>query len=91
MTDVHAASFDPVRLLGTPNENIWPGVTSLPDFKASFPKWKAADIRELQTGLDDEGLDLLYALLEYDPARRISAKQACMHPYFHESRKRKVW
>jgi cyclin-dependent kinase len=32
--------------------------------------------------LDDHGLDLLDLLLEYDPSRRISAKQACMHPYF---------
>lgn len=25
--------------MGTPNEETWPGVTSLPDFKLSFPKW----------------------------------------------------
>jgi cyclin-dependent kinase len=28
------------------------------------------------------GLELLEALLEYDPAHRLSAKQACIHPYF---------
>lgn len=27
------------RVLGTPNESTWPGVTSLPDFKSAFPKW----------------------------------------------------
>jgi len=27
------------RLLGTPTEETWPGVTSLPDFKSAFPKW----------------------------------------------------
>lgn len=27
------------RILGTPNEDIWPGVTSLPDYKSAFPKW----------------------------------------------------
>nr|CAD1830376.1 unnamed protein product [Ananas comosus var. bracteatus] len=27
------------RVLGTPNEEIWPGVSSLPDFKSAFPKW----------------------------------------------------
>lgn len=27
------------RVLGTPNEDTWPGVTSLPDFKSAFPKW----------------------------------------------------
>lgn len=25
--------------MGTPTEDTWPGVTSLPDFKSSFPKW----------------------------------------------------
>ena len=32
--------------------------------------------------LGDEGLNLLESLLVYDPASRISAKQACMHGYF---------
>lgn len=26
-----------IRTLGTPSEDIWPGVTSLPDYKSSFP------------------------------------------------------
>lgn len=72
----------PCRLLGTPDERIWPGVTSFPDFKATFPKWKRETTRALVPGLEENGLDLLDAFLEYDPARRISAKQACMHPYF---------
>lgn len=33
-------------------------------------------------GLDELGLDLLDAMLVYDPAARISAKQAIIHPYF---------
>ncbi|MQL93098.1 hypothetical protein Taro_025734 [Colocasia esculenta] len=31
--------FKIFRILGTPNEETWPGVSSLPDFKAAFPKW----------------------------------------------------
>lgn len=27
------------RLLGTPNEERWPGVSQLPDFSTSFPQW----------------------------------------------------
>ncbi|PWY82309.1 cell division control protein 2 kinase [Aspergillus eucalypticola CBS 122712] len=74
--------FKIFRLLGTPDEAIWPGVTSFPDFKPTFPKWKRDETRALVPDLEEDGLDLLDALLEYDPARRISAKQACMHPYF---------
>ena len=69
-------------VLGTPGEQEWPGVTSFPDFKPSFPKWNRTDIASIVTTLDDIGLDLLDALLVYDPAGRISAKQCVIHPYF---------
>lgn len=68
--------------MGTPTEQDWPGVTSFPDFKPSFPKWNRSDIATNVPSLDDYGLDLLDALLVYDPAGRISAKQAVAHPYF---------
>lgn len=74
------AFFD--RLLGTPDDHVWPGVTSFPDYKPTFPKWKREETQALVPGLEEDGLDLLDCLLEFDPARRISAKQACMHPYF---------
>jgi len=76
--------FKIFRILGTPTEAEWPGVTSFPDFKASFPKWvRNEEVCLVGDGsLSDEGLDLLDALLVYDPAARISAKQACSHPYF---------
>ena len=69
-------------ILGTTSEQEWPGVTSFPDFKPSFPKWNRTDIASIVTTLDDVGLDLLDALLVYDPAGRISAKQCVIHPYF---------
>ncbi|CAG2122812.1 unnamed protein product, partial [Medioppia subpectinata] len=28
------------RTLGTPDEECWPGVTQMPDYKQSFPLWK---------------------------------------------------
>jgi cyclin-dependent kinase len=36
----------------------------------------------LVAGLGKDGLDLLDQMLVYDPAGRISAKKACIHPYF---------
>ncbi|KAI9726803.1 MAG: Cyclin-dependent kinase catalytic subunit [Chrysothrix sp. TS-e1954] len=74
--------FKIFRVLGTPTEDDWPGVTSFPDFKPSFPKWVRHYEVPLVSQLDDAGLDLLDALLVFDPARRISAKQAVLHPYF---------
>ena len=62
--------------------SIWPGVTSYPDFKASFPKWQRDYSQPLCTNLGKYGLELLELTLKYDPAGRISAKQACNHRYF---------
>lgn len=83
--------FKIFRVLGTPTEEDWPGVTSFPDFKSSFPKWvrKADELLVSNDGykvLGDDGLDLLESLLVYDPAGRISAKQAVIHPYFLEGK-----
>ena len=36
--------FKIFRILGTPKDSTWPGVNSLPDFKASFPKWNATPL-----------------------------------------------
>ncbi|KAF4504668.1 hypothetical protein G6O67_008093 [Ophiocordyceps sinensis] len=76
--------FKIFRALGTPTEELWPGVTSYPDFKSSFPKWQRNYKNSLCTNLDPEGLQLLEMMLVYDPVGRISAKQACNHPYFEE-------
>ncbi|KAF1935034.1 cell division control protein 2 [Clathrospora elynae] len=76
--------FKIFRTLGTPSEDAWPGVTSYPDFKSSFPKWRRDYSAVLCHNLDDAGLDLLEAMLVYDPAGRISAKAAVNHPYFED-------
>ncbi|KAK0255536.1 Cyclin-dependent kinase catalytic subunit [Friedmanniomyces endolithicus] len=79
--------FKIFRVLGTPTEADWPGVTSFPDFKSSFPKWERKAEEQLISAdalkmIGEEGVDLLENLLVYDPAGRISAKQACAHEYF---------
>ncbi|KAG8722649.1 Cyclin-dependent kinase catalytic subunit [Ceratobasidium sp. 395] len=72
------------RLLGTPNEEVWPGVSQLPDYKESFPQWSAADLASNIRGIDSQGLDLIARTLIYDTANRISAKRALVHPYFND-------
>mmetsp|Transcript_19241 Transcript_19241/g.73916 ORF Transcript_19241/g.73916 Transcript_19241/m.73916 type:complete len:305 (+) Transcript_19241:73-987(+) len=71
-------------VLGTPTEETWPGVTDLPDYNPNtFPKWKAKPLKEAVPGdLDPLGYDLMARMLEYEPSRRISAKEALKHPYF---------
>jgi len=60
------------RLLGTPNEDVWPGVSTLPDYKTTFPQWSRKDVGEAVPQLDSQGLDLLKLLLVYDTSKRIS-------------------
>jgi len=73
------------RVLRTPSEDLWPGVTQLPDFKVHFPTWTKKCLDEQMDGhLDSNGLDLLDKMLTFDPAKRLSAKQCLQHPYFDD-------
>lgn len=71
-------------ILGTPTDDVWPGVTELPDYNANtFPKWSPRPLEEVVKGdLDPLGYDLMQKMLEMDPSKRISAKAALNHPYF---------
>lgn len=72
------------RTLGTPDESSWPGVSQLPDYKSSFPKWPPQDITRVVPSLDADGKDLLLNMLRYEPTTRISAKAALSHRYFRD-------
>ncbi|KAG2052353.1 Pkinase-domain-containing protein [Suillus hirtellus] len=74
--------FKIFRILGTPSEETWPGVTQLPDYKDTFPRWSKQELKSVVPNLDEQGLDLLAHTLTYDTAKRISAKRALNHPYF---------
>ncbi|XP_043912330.1 cyclin-dependent kinase 1 [Protopterus annectens] len=72
------------RTLGTPNNDVWPEVESLTDYKNTFPKWKPGSLSAHVKNLDDDGVDLLRGMLIYDPSKRISAKQSLNHRYFDD-------
>nr|BAA21673.1 cdc2 kinase [Allium cepa] len=76
--------FKIFRIMGTPNEDTWPGVTSLPDFKSAFPKWPAKDLATIVPKLDSAGIDLLYKMLHLEPSKRITARKALEHEYFRD-------
>ena len=78
--------FKIFQMFGTPNEKTWPGVTKLPEFKLTFPQFKGKGINAYNRNIDDVGLDLLSKMIQLDPSKRISAKQALQHPYFNELR-----
>lgn len=72
------------RVLGTPNEVVWPGVSSLPDYNPCFPKWCPYSLSSVVPTLDPLGIDLLARMLVYEPSRRLSARAAMAHPWFHD-------
>lgn len=74
------------RVLGTPNEQNWPGVSNLRDYRNTFPNYPQNPIEAVISGLNLDlfGLDLLKRMLTYDPTKRITAKAALHHPYFKE-------
>jgi len=72
------------KLLGTPTPESWPGVTELPDYKTDFPIYPRQDLSMVIPDLDASGTELLSSMLQYDPARRVSAKAAMSHPFFND-------
>ncbi|KAF7077635.1 hypothetical protein CFC21_082167, partial [Triticum aestivum] len=76
--------FKIFRIMGTPNEETWPGVSSLPDYKSAFPKWPSVDLATVVPTLEPLGLDLLSKMLCLDPTRRINARTALEHEYFKD-------
>lgn len=70
------------RLLGTPNDDTWPGVTGLPDYKTTFPNWHAKNLGSHIPGSNNKSIELIAGMLAYDPSRRMSAKAALKSEYF---------
>lgn len=71
------------QMMGTPNEQIWPGVSQLPDFGLKFPNWKPQPLPSLIIGYQDKDfLDLFKQIMVLDPHKRISAKNAMQHIFF---------
>ncbi|KAF3855035.1 hypothetical protein F7725_023090 [Dissostichus mawsoni] len=71
------------RLLGTPTEDSWPGISSMDEFKSyKFPKYKIQPLINHAPRLDTDGIDLLMSFLKYESKKRISADEAMKQPYF---------
>jgi len=74
------------RLLGTPSMADYPGIVELPEYSSDLPPYPppSGGLSTLVPGLDVGGIDLLSKMLQYDPARRVTAQQALEHPFFFD-------
>jgi cell division cycle 2-like protein len=77
------------KILGRPNEDIWnrrfsflPLASQLNDHLARFPNHST--LKEMLSFLSPAGHNFLTSVLSYDPASRISAKEALNHPFWYE-------
>ncbi|WRT63282.1 uncharacterized protein IL334_000185 [Kwoniella shivajii] len=74
------------QLLGRPNDELWPGYSSLPLVQKINPIGPMfSTLRQKFKYLSYEGHNLLSSLLCYDPERRLSAEQGGKHSYFTEN------
>jgi len=75
------------KLLGSPDEDRWPGHTKLPYMKTKFASWPpcswAATYPRALEMLETQGVELVDSLLAYDPSRRLPARRAANHPFFN--------
>ncbi|XP_028302559.1 cyclin-dependent kinase 18 [Gouania willdenowi] len=71
------------RLMGTPTEDTWPGISSNEEFCSYlFPQYIPQVLLNHMPRLDLDGIDLLSALLLYNTTKRISSEDALHHAYF---------
>ena len=73
--------FKIFEIMGTPNEDTWPGISKLPDYKKTFPQWKPKSLKNLFPSFDSDGIDLMEKFLSVDPNKRITIREALNHPF----------
>jgi serine/threonine protein kinase len=79
--------------MGTPTEESWSGIEDLPEFKMAFPQWKVngnENLKKMASNMDEVALDLLTQMVHLEPSKRLSAKEALLHPYFDDFQKENV-
>eukprot|EP01026_Neomeris_dumetosa_P053301 TRINITY_DN47588_c0_g2_i3.p2 TRINITY_DN47588_c0_g2~~TRINITY_DN47588_c0_g2_i3.p2 ORF type:complete len:490 (-),score=78.10 TRINITY_DN47588_c0_g2_i3:411-1880(-) len=76
------------RIMGSPTDDNWPGVSKLKLFYLCPQQTKANKLRQqLQQNnkncdIGDKAYDLLQKMLQMDPSRRASAEEILRHEYF---------
>ncbi|GLD73160.1 cyclin-dependent kinase 16-like protein [Lates japonicus] len=71
------------KLLGTPTEQSWPGISSNEEFvTCNYPQYRAERLSNHTPRLSSEGVELLSKFLQFEGKKRISADESMNHRYF---------
>ncbi|KAF2756312.1 Pkinase-domain-containing protein [Pseudovirgaria hyperparasitica] len=78
------------RLMGTPSERSWPGISNFPEYKPNFHVYATQKLQNIIPHLeyDQVGLDLLSRMLQLRPELRVSAQDSLSHPWFNDLHQR---
>ena len=75
------------RLMGTPSEETWEGVSSLSEWKSDFAVYAPTNLSSVLPQIDPMGMDLLNKMLRLKPNERASARDLLIHPWFMEQQR----
>lgn len=72
------------HILGTPTEENWPGIKTVPDFSDKFPKYERKGFGDYigVGGLNEKASDLLDKMMEINPVKRIGCREILKHPFW---------
>ncbi|CAB3986415.1 cyclin-dependent-like kinase 5 [Paramuricea clavata] len=71
------------KILGSPSEDTWPGMTTLPEYK-DYGFHSPVSLSHVVPKLPSVGRDLLQKLLVFNPSMRMAADVAMNHQYFND-------
>lgn len=71
------------QILGTPNDQTWPGVSKLPEWSNTFPQWKTQNLSNFIKG--GKYVDIISACLTLIPEKRADTQQLLdlLHNNYH--------
>lgn len=70
-------------MLGTPNDQTWPGIESDGEFLSlKLPKKSASNLGLHAPRLDPAGMELIKSLVDCNPKARLSSSKSLRHAYF---------
>ena len=72
------------KKLGTPDDDMWPGIREIPDYTEKFPRFKAEGFDSLLKSdkMNKAAVDLLSKMLALDPLKRITCREIKQHEFF---------